>query len=176
MRGGCDAMQTRILKRIKAAIPLRVKEGLFGAWAMCRFGRLGWYIVQSRQIFNWRQRSETVALARYSYSLATGATIVEVGSFVGSSAILLAGARKLRGTGKVHCVDTFDVSVDIPAYSILKEILDRNPHSHRNQFENNIRTAKVSDWVTVHQGSAQAVARYREGPTSLVVTDVQPAY
>ena len=81
-----------------------------------RHGRLGWYVWQSRRVLGWTRGAEAVALARHAYALPRGATVVEVGSFLGCSTVLLAGARKLRGSGRVHAVDPFDASGD--AYSV----------------------------------------------------------
>jgi hypothetical protein len=37
---------------------------------------------------------------------------VEVGCFLGSSKVLLAGARRLKDSGQVHAIDPFDASGD----------------------------------------------------------------
>ena len=82
---------------------------LYDRW---RWGPLGTYIARSRRIPSWTRGTEAVALARASESLPNGAVIVEIGAFLGCSAVLLAGARKLRGSGKVPCIDPFDASGD----------------------------------------------------------------
>lgn len=87
-----------------------------------RWGKLGRYVWLSRQIPGWTRGAEAVALARASQSLAEGAVVVEIGSLLGSFAVLLADARKLRGSGKVHCIDPFDASGDAFSEPIYQAI------------------------------------------------------
>ena len=59
------------------------------------------------------------AIAEASFGLPAAPVIVEVGVFMGRCTLLLAGARKLKGSGSVHCIDPFDCSGDqfsIPYY------------------------------------------------------------
>src|SRR5207253_1191645 len=121
-------------------------------------GRLGWYIWQSRRVLGWTRGAEAVALARQAYALAPGPTIVEVGSFLGCSTVLLAGARKLRGSGRVHAVDPFDASGDAYSAPFYAAIAGRDRSTLRERFEANLRRAGVSAWVDVHQGGAEQVA------------------
>jgi predicted O-methyltransferase YrrM len=117
------------------------------------------YLRLSETIPGWTRNEEADALARMAYSLEGDAVIVEIGSFFGSSTAFLAGARKLKGAGKVHCVDPFDGSGDsysVPHYgAIIMAFGERPPREH---FERNIRTAGLSDWVEVHQGTAEEIA------------------
>ena len=81
-----------------------------------RASRLDGCLRQSQAIPGWTRDAEAVALAKLAYRLPRNAVIVEIGSFLGSGAVLLAGARKLRGSGRVHCVDPFNGSGD--SYSV----------------------------------------------------------
>src|SRR6202047_1066 len=67
---------------------------------------------QSETIPGWTRGEEARELLRISHSLAAGAIIVEIGSFFGAGTILLAGPRRIRGSGLVHCVDPFDGTGD----------------------------------------------------------------
>lgn len=120
---------------------------------------LAFYLRLSETIPGWTRNEEAEALAQTAYSLKGDAVIVEIGSFFGSSTVFLAGARKLRGAGKVHCVDPFDGSGDsysVPHYdAIISAFGARAPREH---FDGNIRTAGLSDWVDVHQGKAEEIA------------------
>jgi hypothetical protein len=69
-----------------------------------RADRLARYLRISEQIPGWI-REEAAALALTIPSLSGPPVIVQIGTFFGSATILLAGARKLRGSGVVHCVD-----------------------------------------------------------------------
>jgi predicted O-methyltransferase YrrM len=136
-----------------------------------RWGGLGEYISRSRQIRGWARGPEAVALAKASASLGDDAVVVEIGSFVGCSAVLLAGARKLRGSGVVHCVDPFDGSGDafsVPYYQAIARSLTT---SIQECFEHNIASAGLTDWVQVHPvPSAQAAGAWRQ-PIDMLFLD-----
>ena len=111
-------------------------------------------------------------MARIAYSLEGDAVIVEIGSFFGSSTVFLAGSRKLKGAGKVHCVDPFNGSGDsfsVPHYNaIIGAFAARSPREH---FDQNIRAAGLSDWVEVHQGTAEEIATAWTAPIDLLFLD-----
>jgi glycosyltransferase involved in cell wall biosynthesis/predicted O-methyltransferase YrrM len=130
------------------------------------------YLQISRRIHGWFRHEEAEALAWASYSLAGEPVIVEIGSFVGSSSILLAGPRKVRGTGKVYCIDPYDCSgddVSVPVYRRLLASL--GARSVRQHFEDNMRAANLSEWVEVRQGVAREIAKNWTWPIDLLVLD-----
>ena len=135
------------------------------------WGPLGDYIWLSRQIPGWTRGQEAVALARASQVLPDGAVVVEIGSFLGCSAVLLAGARKLQGSGKVHCIDPFDASGDSFSTPIYNDIRNSSGDSLRKRFDENIRRAGLSDWVEVHEGYGSAVAAAWMAPIDLLFLD-----
>ena len=61
-------------------------------------------VAASTTVFGWRDGGALTELALVSWGLRPDATIVEIGVFMGRSTVLLAGSRRLRGSGKVHCV------------------------------------------------------------------------
>src|SRR5204863_2238097 len=65
------------------------------------------YLRISEQLPGWIRGEEAAALALASLSLSGQPIIVQFGTFFGSAAVLLAGARQLQGSGKVHCIDPF---------------------------------------------------------------------
>lgn len=141
-----------------------------------RFGPLGKHIWRSRRVIGWTRGEEAVELARASYALGDGAVIVEIGSFLGCSSILLAGARKERGSGTVHCIDPFDASGDdysVPVYERVRDAMDR---SLRQQFDENLSWAGLEDWVEVHQATGEEVARQWSGPVDLLFVDGNQSY
>jgi MMP 1-O-methyltransferase len=109
------------------------------------------YVWLSAQVPGWTRGSDAVAMARASYSLPPDAVIVQIGSYLGSSAILLAGSRKLRESGVVHCIDPFDGSGDAFSEPIYLTALEDGT-SLRGRFDAHIRGAGLSEWVVVHQG------------------------
>jgi MMP 1-O-methyltransferase len=126
----------------------------------------------SETIPGWTRGPEASALARAAYSLQGDAVIVEIGSFFGSGAVLLAGSRKLRGAGKVHCIDPFNGSGDsfsVPHYNAIIE--ESGVRSLRERFDENMRAAGLSDWVQVHQGTAENIALGWTLPIDLLFFD-----
>jgi hypothetical protein len=123
-----------------------------------RSGPLGRYIWESRRVPGWTRGEEAVRLAQASYELPDGAVVVEIGSFLGCSTVLLAGARELRGSGKVHCVDTFDASGDEFSVPIYRSIRDSASGTLRERFEKNVERAGLGSRVQVHAGRADQVA------------------
>lgn len=141
-----------------------------------RFGRLGKHIWRSRRVIGWTRGEEAVELARVSHKLAEDAVIVEVGAFLGCSSILLAGARKERGSGRVHCIDPFDASGDDYSVPIYERVRDGMPRSLRQQFDRNLRRAGLEDWVQVHQATGEEVARAWSEPVDLLFIDGDQSY
>jgi MMP 1-O-methyltransferase len=136
-----------------------------------RYGPLGEYVWRSSALPGWTRGEEAIALARTSYGLAADAVIVEVGSFLGCSAMLLAGARKLRGSGRVHCVDTFGTDGDAFSQGVYEAYRDRLPESIRSLFERNLSEAGLGDWVEIHQGAHADVATDWKLPIDLLFMD-----
>jgi predicted O-methyltransferase YrrM len=130
------------------------------------------YLRLSEAIPGWTRGEEARELLWISRSLSAGAVIVEIGSFLGGGAILLAGPRRIRGSGLVHCVDPFDGTGDsfsVPHYQRI--IADVGIGSLRDDFERNIQGAGLGPWVRIHQGRADEVARSWSKPIDLLYLD-----
>jgi MMP 1-O-methyltransferase len=130
------------------------------------------YLRLSESVPGWTRGEEARALAQASHALPDSAVIVEIGAFFGSGTILLAGARKLRGSGMVHAVDPFDATGDafsVPHYAnILADHPDRTLREH---FDATIRMAGLEQWVEAHEGQAESVARHWSTPIDLLFLD-----
>ncbi len=136
------------------------------------------YLLISEQLPGWIRGEEAEGLALTCLALPGEPVIVQIGTFFGSSAVLLAGARKLRGFGKIHCVDPFDCSGDdfsVPHYKRLLAQAGGEPL--RVYFEQNIRRAVLEGWIEVHEGYAEHVARSWATPIDMLVLggDQSPA-
>jgi predicted O-methyltransferase YrrM len=130
------------------------------------------YLDASIYIPGWYRGEEAKALALASYSVPEGAVIVEIGSFLGSGTLLLAGPRKVRSSGRVHCVDPFDCSGDAFSVPVYHELLAAvGGGSLRKHFEKNIGRAGLDEWVEVHQGDASEIAAAWTTPVDLLVLD-----
>ena len=136
-----------------------------------RYGNLGRYVAEARAIPGWLTRRESLTLALLSYNAGAQAVIVEIGSFLGRSAVVLAGARKERGSGVVHCVDPFDASGDSFSAPIYKAISDGSHASLRERFDTNLARAGVEKWIRVHQGTAASAAAGWSVPVDLLFMD-----
>jgi predicted O-methyltransferase YrrM len=140
----------------------------------------------SDEIEHWLRVSEAIPgstrgelareIARISLSLPPDAEVVEIGSFFGAGTVLLAGPRKSRGSGKVHAVDPFDCSGDPRSAPIYERILQKaGGGSLRDHFDENMRSAGLSDWVEVHQGFAGEIAANWTKPVDMIFVDLDPA-
>jgi MMP 1-O-methyltransferase len=130
------------------------------------------YLRLSERVAGWTRGPEAAALIRVAHELPGDAVIVEIGSFLGSGSILLAGARKLRRAGKVHCVDPFDASgdtVSVPEYRrILAGFTDT---AQIDAFRENIRRAGLANWTCVHQGTAAEIGTHWSEPVDMLFMD-----
>jgi predicted O-methyltransferase YrrM len=116
----------------------------------------------------WQELSEKV---RYARSLPTDAQIVEIGAFLGRSTVVLAGARKLEGSGMVHTIDPFDASGETFSQTIYKKIENELNNSLLNVFVTKLRSARVEDYVKVYQGTAESVVQTWNTPIDMLVLD-----
>ncbi len=135
------------------------------------YGPVGPYLAYAWPIPGWLGRNEGLALAQVCYDLPTNAVVVEIGSFLGKSAVVFAGARKLRGSGAVHCIDPFDASGDAFSAPVYQSIANKKRLPLRQRFDAHIARAGLNDWVRVHQGTAASVAAGWTQPIDLLFLD-----
>jgi MMP 1-O-methyltransferase len=134
--------------------------------------KLDAYVCLSERIPGWTRGAEARELSHISYWLPQDAILVEIGSFLGSGSILLAGPRRLRGSGIVHCIDPFDGSGDSFSVPIYRTILHQlRGGSQRSHFEANIRECDLAPWVEIHQGLAEQIVRTWTSPIDLLFLD-----
>jgi glycosyltransferase involved in cell wall biosynthesis len=166
-------------KQTRRAMPSTVAQARDLRWPspfelvrdLIQYGRIGWYVWHSRRIIGWTRGLEAPAVASASYKLQGSPVIVEIGCFLGCATVLLAGARKLRSAGRVHCIDPFDASGDafsVPVYQSIAATLDR---PLRQVFETHLRRAGLNDWVTIHEGKGTDVVRDWHDPIDLLYLD-----
>ena len=134
--------------------------------------RLAMYRRLSGRIPGWTRGIEAEALIQAAYDLPGPAAIVEIGAFLGSGSVLLAGARKLRRSGTVHCVDPFDASGDEHSIPHYEQILNGYRHATQvEMFRANLRAAGLANWVTTHQGSADQIGQGWNAPVDMIFMD-----
>jgi MMP 1-O-methyltransferase len=136
-----------------------------------RYGAFARYLTRARRIYGWTTTEEAAALMQAAWDLPAHATVVEVGSFLGKSAVVLGGARRLRGSGRVHCIDPFDASGDDFSVTYYRAIAGQSTESLRERFDRHIRAAGLQDWIVVHQGTAEDVGAEWTLPIDLLHLD-----
>ena len=133
---------------------------------------LDWLVELSANIPGWRAGEAARAVAEAAYELGPDPTIVEVGVFMGRSTFLMAGARRLRGSGMVHCVDPFDCSGDpasIPHYvGILRNFRGK---SLEQIFRQHMKHYRCDGAVSVHRGTSRGIAAGWRQPIDLLLLD-----
>jgi hypothetical protein len=130
------------------------------------------YLRISEAIPGWTRGAEARELAALSFSLPSDPLIVEIGSFLGSGTVLLAGPRRDRGSGIVHCIDSFDGQGDTLSVPYYREILAQLPSgSVRGHFEHNLSKCGLSSWVMIHEGRADEIALNWTTPIHLLFLD-----
>jgi predicted O-methyltransferase YrrM len=136
-----------------------------------RYGPLGPYLAEAARVPGWLGRREAFALGEACAALPAGAVVVEIGSFLGRSTIVLAGARKRGGSGTIHCIDPFDASGDAFSVPVYRSIVEADSRSLRQRFHANLARAGVAEWVEVHEGTAASVAAGWSAPIDMLFLD-----
>jgi len=149
----------------------RIRQSFHFRRRRIRLGELAPYIELSEKIPGWKRGAEAEEMARATRAIHGEAIIVEIGAFLGSATVLLAGARKLAGSGMVHSVDPFDSSGDEFSARVYSEIAAGFSTSLRQQFTNSILAAGLTDFVTVHEGTAETIAEIWDQPIDLLFLD-----
>src|ERR1700680_166454 len=102
-------------------------------------GPIAEYFQASEAITGWLRGEAAKAVAAVVWALPADCVIVEIGSFLGSGSVLLAGTLKLRGSGKLHCVEPFDGSGDSYSKPVYAEVLKAyGDRSLRQCFDDHI--------------------------------------
>ncbi len=126
----------------------------------------------SLAIDGWFRGEEVDEMIQVVLGLPHDCMMVEIGAFMGSASVLLAGIRKTCGSGCLHSVDPFDNSGDPLSVPIYHDLLSATGHtSLRACFDANMRQAGLNDWVVAHQGDAVSVAKTWNPPIDLLFLD-----
>ena len=140
-------------------------------WDRYRHGALGPYLNRARGIPGWLGMAESIAVARAVLALPPDPTVVEVGSFLGRSTVVIGGALAVRGDGVVHCIDPFDGLGEDYSASVYEEIRATSDRSLRRRFDDNIGRAGLTDLVRVHAGTVETVGPDWTEPFDLLFLD-----
>ncbi len=126
----------------------------------------------SLAIDGWFRGEEADEMVAVVQALPPDCVMVEIGAFMGSATVLLAGIRKCCGSGRLHSVDPFDNSGDPHSVPIYHDLLAATGHtSLRACFDANVHQADLDDWVVAHTGEAAPVAQSWREPIDLLFLD-----
>jgi predicted O-methyltransferase YrrM len=120
----------------------------------------------------WRLEPDLLRLANESQDLGGDPVIVEVGCLFGRSTLMLAGARKIKGSGRVHCIDPFDGSGDSfssPHYAAM--LAGMRGGTFLSHFLSNVEAQDLQDYVRVHKGTVEAAAGGWTLPIDMLLLD-----
>ena len=170
MSGDEPTLIDTVLKKVRG-LRNKVRRRWANIQRRRRLGSLAPYIEKSKQIEGWARGDEASELAIVARRLPPDAVVVEIGSFLGSSAVLLAGARKLAGSGVVHCIDPFDASGDAHSTPVYEDLTSSLETSIRQRFDSNIEEAGVANWIVAHEGTAEEISADWTEPIDLLFLD-----
>jgi hypothetical protein len=114
--------------------------------------------------------------AHVAHTLKPDAVAVEIGSWMGQSAVYF--CQRLQDFGKrdvvLHCVDTFKGEDNQPVHYATVAAQGGNI---RHVFEDNIIEAQVADMIRIHEGdSAQSAEDFADGSLDFVFIDAAHDY
>src|SRR5476649_1211040 len=134
--------------------------------------KLAEYQKIAEQVPGWRHGPEATELMKIAYFLEGNPVIVEIGTYMGRGTVMLAGARKLRGSGMVHAIDSFDCFGDDHSAEIYEKMLgEAGGGTVLDHFNRNIAGAGLNDYVTVHAGREADIAASWQQPIDMLLLD-----
>jgi MMP 1-O-methyltransferase len=139
-------------------------------------GLLAPYLAYSRSIPGWTLDYESLALTRLSYFLPPHSVIVEIGSFLGRSAVLFGGACKAKSSGTAHCIDPFDASGDTASVPDYRRICEGLKKTQQCAFIENIQRGGLENWISVHPHTAKQARHQWILPIDLLFLDGHHSY
>lgn len=125
----------------------------------------------------WLGNKEAVFLYKAVRSIRNEApTVVEIGSFLGRSTVVLGRALHDRRRGQVFCVDPFNADGDcesIGKYLAIKQSMDQ---TLKNVFLENMRKCGLTEVIHVLEGYSHDLVRSWTGSIDLLFIDGDHSY
>jgi MMP 1-O-methyltransferase len=133
-------------------------------------------IQEADRVDGWLLQEEARLLYELSRDVPSGGTIVELGSWMGRSTIVLGSASLSGPRATVYAVDLFTTSVPSDAANYAR-YFDHDDSDYLPLFLNNIRTAGVEGIVVPIRGLTTTVGREWTGPRiDLLFIDADHSY
>jgi predicted O-methyltransferase YrrM len=139
--------------------------------------------LQYREIFGyldidgWLKPEEAATL----YDLARGLpeerpVVVEIGSWLGKSSLVLGRALAHKRGGELHCIDPFNAAGDDESRHKYGKRRDRLQGTLLDEFRANMREARVLDLIRIWQGYSNDFVSEFTHPVDMVFIDGNHAY
>lgn len=130
-------------------------------------------------IKGWLSPKEARSLFDLSASIRTNApVIVEIGSWMGQSSVILAKGIRNNPKGKVYCIDPFDIE----GSSITKEMKDQayevesQASNLLDVFLTNVKHAGVAERIEILRGYSYQFVPFWNKPIDLLFIDADHSY
>lgn len=112
-----------------------------------------WKIIEHLDIHGWLTINEAVELYDLSLSLPKELPIVvEIGSWLGKSSVILAKGIASKKYSKLYCIDPFNADKDLIIKLKYNEYSSQYDKSLKNIFINNMTKCGVYDMINILQG------------------------
>jgi predicted O-methyltransferase YrrM len=102
--------------------------------------------------------------------------VVEIGSWLGKSSVVLGSALAAKRGGTLVCIDPFDASGDERSRKRYQADANKLNNPLRMQFESNLKRARVSPIVSVQQGLSHEVVKSWRDPIDMLFIDGNHAF
>jgi predicted O-methyltransferase YrrM len=150
--------------------------GLWSAFERLRFlHRFGWRyrrIAGFLDIPGWLSPQDATELYDAVLSLKSEKpVIVEIGSHLGKSSMVLAQALRKKGGGILHCIDPFDASGDLGAQHLYEKRKAELGMNLLEAFERNMKRYGVLSFVRPVNGFSHEVAKEFSGEIDMLFID-----
>lgn len=155
--------------------------GLWSLFERLRFlHRFGWRyrrIAGFLDIPGWLSPQDATELYDSVLSLkCEKPVIVEIGSHLGKSSMVLAQALRKKGGGIIHCIDPFDASGDLGAQHLYEKRKAELRGSLLEAFQLNMAQYALEPFVRPVKGFSHEVVRTFDGEIDMLFIDGDHAY
>ncbi|HKY22422.1 MAG TPA: class I SAM-dependent methyltransferase [Vicinamibacterales bacterium] len=121
--------------------------------------------------------NEAIALYDLAKNIGSAsATLVEIGSWLGKSSIVMASAISRQRDSRLYCIDPFDGSGDVRSAIRYRQLQEAMRMPLLDQFQANIRNAGLAEYVIPIAGASHDAIRTWNQPIHLLFIDGAHSY
>lgn len=102
--------------------------------------------------------------------------VLEIGSWLGKSAVVFGAALKIKGAGVLNCVDPFDATGDARSEERYKKDASLLKNELYKKFLSNIDGCGVKDYIAIHVGTSEKIVRGWSDQLDLLFIDGDHSY